>query len=129
MTMPVSFDENLVQHTFLKSVRTELKDYGVSHVLLPYLKDTNITMVELLKQCRLAVTDENGRQLKFKQKGGVGSKVGSVEKGQDWLEELFGLVNQMKVEVSQLKSKVAGHKESEGRRGVPLYMGCKSCKS
>ena len=125
----VSFDKNLVQCTFLKSVRTGLKDEGVSHVLLPYLKDTSITMVELLKQCRLAVTVENERQLKFKQKGGVGSKVGSVEKGQDKLEELVGLVNQMRVEVSQLKSKVAGQKESEGKRRVPSYMGCKTCKS
>ena len=49
----VSFDKNLVQCTFLKSVRTGLKDEGVSHVLLPYLKDTNITMVGLLKQCKL----------------------------------------------------------------------------
>ena len=81
----VSFDKNLVQCTFLKSVRTGLKDKGVSHVLLPYLKDT---MVELLKQW-LAVIVENERQSKFKQKGGVGSNVGSVEKGQDTLEELL----------------------------------------
>ena len=91
--------------------------------------DNNITTMALLKQCRLAVTVENEHQLMLKQKSGVGSKVGSVEKGQDKSEELIRLVNKMKVEVAQLKSRVEGYKESGNGWRVPAYMDCRTCKS
>ena len=113
----------------MKSVRTGLKDEAVCQLLLPYLRDHKVTMVELLKQCRLAVTVENERQFKLKQRGGLGSKVGKVETGSEKLDELVGLVNAMKTEVAQLRERVENRKESNGNGKVPHYMGCQSCRS
>ena len=125
----VTYHPQLVQSTFLHTIRTGLRDEAVRTYMLPYLSETHLVNDNLLiQELHKAVAEAEERKMKTK---GVktAAKVNTIDACPEFIavmKKLEDNQNQMRVMQEQMKEllKVTPNKKNDGWKKP----GCQNCQ-
>ena len=129
----VAYHPQLVQSTFLHTIRTGLRDDAVRTYMLPFLSDTHLVDDNsLIQELHKAVAEAEERKNKTKKGEKSAAKVNVIESSPELvavMKKLEENQNQMKVMQEQMKEMLAVYPNLKKNASSWKKPGCQACQN